>query len=162
MSPQLFSTNAKEGDQVTEPGGGVWVFTKGIWTRGFPAEHKPIMFCSTCTEPLEKCICKRLVGMELIGVRSQYATIRYTRWPGSFAAQILSCDIPDGFKRGDRVRLGTIPANPPISSQVLKYIGMDLMIATEDKTFLSWDADAHWLMMDGGLFDLKKESWLVW
>lgn len=105
---------------------------------------------------------KRLVGMELVGQRSAYTTIRYTRWPGSLGMLLLTCELAPGYKRGDILKLGSIDVKPPVVEQILNAIGSDLLIATTDKTFLDWEADAHWIIMDGGLFDLKRERWLRW
>lgn len=103
-----------------------------------------------------------LVGQELVGARSQYNTIRYTVWPGSLAMKLLMCAIPENFKKGDRLVMNSIPVMPCISMQLIKHIGEDLMIAKSEEGYKNQCADAHWIMTDGCLFDLKRGKWLTW
>lgn len=101
--------------------------------------------------------------IDLVGVKAeQYGTVRYTEWPGGLELLILSCTIPDGFKKGDRVKLGSIDIYPSVGQQLLKHIGEDLRIAKSFESYLKLQADNHWIMQEGGLYEPEKRKWVTW
>ena len=104
-----------------------------------------------------------MTNIDLIGVKAdQYGTVRYTIWPGDLAKLILTWGIPEGFKKGDRVKLGAFNISPTISQQLLKHIADDLMIARTYDAYVNIQANHHWLMQEGGLWDDRVKEWLTW
>ena len=103
------------------------------------------------------------IGHDVIGIRAaDYGTVRYTLWPGSLGDLILSIGIPDGFKKGERIKLGAFDVSPTISMQLLHHIGNDLKIAKTYAEFINIPADVHLILQEGGLFNLDKQEYLTW